>query len=478
MFNLPSEIGLSVVRKVADVWASAKADSLIDYTAPSRVEPIALIDADCMYSDMLPEVMQSLNSIFAGYYLQAMAISMNVGKVEVMRHLDKLNPNRNPMNTAADTSGWLMTMESYKHRLPKLGDMRTVGDYSYAMESNISDAVAEANLELNTEKFEYQRREDAMKHIADSMKEDREGRKEARDNATYDFNAMKYYTDRDMKNRDFQQHVSEVQKQYEFNEKKFGADEAFRMAQQELQKRGLALQEKTRQDNLDKSEFGIGRDTMATIKELTNLSVGKLISVDVTDGLHKASIPISIRLMASSIPSSSIVNILSSGKGDMSVKERYHAWKSGRLEFIRDLMLCQDLVDAHRKNLMKDTSGLYAEMLVRRRKNQLSTLLSGNPSVATASNLLVCSNTTLETLEGEIGGNFKDFKTREKVFAETYLMIIAVIDKGFDRVTFYHRGLNTATQLGIRDLKASNKNTGPDVGELLKAYQMGSAPTL
>lgn len=499
MFNMPSDIGLSVIRKVTDLWAASKSDSLIDYTAPSRVEPIALIDADCMYHDMLPDVMQSLQSIFAGYYLQAMAISMNVGKVEVMRHLDKLNPQRNVLNSGADTAGWLMTMESYKHRLPRYSDPRIVADYNYAMEasgtiSNISKVnkyqdeefelkkktyeLGEKNFEQNTDKFEYQVQKDQLDAMAASLREGREQRKEERDNATFDFNAMKYYADRDMKDRDFNQHVKEVQDKFEMDKKKMGFDEAFKNAQLELQKRGLALQEKQYQDSLTKSEFGIGRDTMGTIKELTNLSVGKLISVEVTDGNNRATIPVSIRLMASSIPSDNIVNILSAGKKDTSTKERYHAWKSGRLEFIRDMVLCQDLIEAHKKNIMADKSGMYAEILKRRRGNQLSTLFSGNPSVATASNLLVCSKTTIETLEGETGYAFNEFRAREKIFDETYLMIVAVIDKMHDRVTFYHRGINTATQLGLRDLRASNKNTGPDVGEILKAYQLGSAPSL
>lgn len=44
---------------------------------------------------MLPDVLQSLQSIFSGYYLQALAISTNIGKINVVKHLDKLNPNRN-----------------------------------------------------------------------------------------------------------------------------------------------------------------------------------------------------------------------------------------------------------------------------------------------------------------------------------------------------------------------------------------------
>ena len=363
MYGQLSDIGLSAIRKITDLWSGAKADSLIDYTRNLRVEPITLIDSDLLYHDGLPEVMQSLQSLFAGYYLQAVAVSTTVGKISVMRHLDKLNPNRKPLDSAADTAGWLLATESYKHRLPRPNDLRV------ALEAADGSAQRPSN-------------------------------------------------------------------------------------------------------------FGSGRDTMSTLKELTNLSVGKMLSVEITDGLHHATIPISIRLMASSIPTQSLVHILSVGNEDKSAKERYHAWKAGRLEFIKDLVFCQDLIDAHRKNLIADKDGLYANILKRHRGNQISTMVSGNPSVATASNLAVLSSDTVSQLELKINGKFKDFRTREKVFKETYMMIVAVVDKEWDRVTFYHRGISEATEVGMRDLKVANKGSGPDVSDILKAYQIGSNPSL
>ena len=39
---------------------------------------------------------------------------MNVGKVNVKRELDKLNPNRDPMDSATDTLGYALNLENYK----------------------------------------------------------------------------------------------------------------------------------------------------------------------------------------------------------------------------------------------------------------------------------------------------------------------------------------------------------------------------
>jgi len=58
------------------------------------------------------------------------------------------------------------------------------------------------------------------------------------------------------------------------------------------------------------------------------------------------------------------------------------------------------------------------------------------------------------------------------------VMSMAVIDKQWERVTFYHRGIDMHTEVGMRDLKIANKGSGPDVSDILKAYQMGNAPSL
>jgi hypothetical protein len=56
-------------------------------------------------------------------------------------------------------------------------------------------------------------------------------------------------------------------------------------------------------------------------------------------------------------------------------------------------------------------------------------------------------------------------------------MIIAVIDKQWDRVTFYHRSIPETTNVTIRSLKAANKS-GVDVKDVLQAYSLGHAPSL
>ena len=465
-----SSIGLTSIKKALNFLHAAKTDSLIEYTQPARVEPIVMIGGDCLFTEALPLVQQSVLSLFAGYYLQAVAINASVGKVSVHKTLDKLNPSRSASATVLSGSSWIMAQEAYRDRLPTFNDPRTKND-QVAFEALDRDQIANAQLELNYK--------------------------------TFDLNESKYFYERGLKEDDVKRRIVEADRNYELNLKKFDAERADQLRREELERQKIVadkdkdsfLREQARigndnaaarlkidqdryNDDKSRSSLSFGKDTTRDLKELADLSVGKIFMVDIEDGLHRLQLPVSIRLMASSLPPKQLVHILSHDSKDTSVKERFHAWRSGRLEFWRDIVACSDLIDAHRDTIMKDKTGIYSDILKRNRTNQFAALLSGDPSIATASNIAIISDDTASQIEDEIGGRLHDFKTRQKIFAKTYLMFLVVIDKQYERETFYHRGINQATELGVRDLKASQKGNGPDVSDILRAYTMGQNPRL
>lgn len=383
---------LEFVSYISDALRGARSDSLIEYSKPTRVEPIVLLDDRVASLDFTNDIMQSLTSIFAGYYLQAVALSVNVGKVDVIRLLDKVNPDRDlgdnmlrgiaTMRNHFGNESLRSPFEdanSYRFALPVPGEV--VGLEHFGLENTVGDVIA-----------------------------DEVGRR-------YD------------RNRDTSTAVS-------------------------------------------------GKDNLEIVREASNLSVGKLIEVEIEDGDSRAKFPIAIRLIAAATPPSGVIHTLSLGSKNTSVKERYHGWRSGQLEFIRDLVLCQDLIDDHRKGLLKDNSGIYSTTIKRRRKNRLSTIFSQNPSVATASNIVVMADETRKELERNIGGRLRDFRTREKIFKETYAMLMVVVDPQWESVTIYHRSIETPTELSAGDLKSASRGKGPDVTEILKAYTAGNTPNL
>lgn len=69
------------------------------------------------------DVLHSLVSLFSGYYLQAAALTMNVGRVNTLNHLDQLNPNRTSGSlvklTGLGLESQMLQPEFYAHGLPR-----------------------------------------------------------------------------------------------------------------------------------------------------------------------------------------------------------------------------------------------------------------------------------------------------------------------------------------------------------------------
>jgi hypothetical protein len=407
MQQLAAAAGLSTlsdaVRALSELRSS---DSLISYTRSARVEPITMVDAACIYNEMTPDVMQSLLSIFAGYYLQGWAMSATLGNISVIKQLEKFSPNRDPLASglgrlaagleSSDSSSFTLSREALnfaRNRLPRPGDRRNA---SLAMESVALEA-SPSNAHIQT-----------TKTIAAQLAAGAQ--------------PINHYANFDAKT----------------NPKV---------------------------------------DDIKEIHEVANLSVGKLIKVNLKgDNGNSIDIPVAIRLLVNDVPTESLLHILSIGSKDNSFKERYHAWRSGQISLIKDLILNCDLIDEHRRTLMKDTTGLYQSIMNRSKANSLAGVITMSPSVATASNIAVVSSNTAAQLEGQIGGKLSNFSVRQKVFEKTYLMLLAVIDADRDRVTIYHRGIPESTSLNHRELKMSNKGSGPDVADILRAYKSGTSP--
>lgn len=320
-----------------------RSDSLISYTKTTRVEPIVMLDQRAVFLPYISDVLQTVCSIFSGYYLQAVALNANVGSVNVMRTLDKLNPSRSALSFSA---------ESFEEKLPEFG----------------------------------------------------------------------------------------------------------------LEAEGKPVQ--------------FGRDTIGEVKEATNLAVGKLLEVTLNSEGQSFTIPVSVRMLTNTIDAQSLVHILGVGKDNKSFKARWHGWRSGQLEFVRDLILCQDLIDEHRSTLMKDKSGTYAEIMKRRNNNAAAMAVSGQVSVATASSIAVLTAQTAKEVETAVGGKLRDVQVRNRVFKDSYLMLMVIVDTEFEQVTIYHRGIALPTELSVKELKISNRGSGPDVAEILKAYQLGNSPSI
>lgn len=406
---------LAVINTIASIMRQANAatktgGSLNEYTKALRVEPIVLIDQSVESLPYTEDILKTCLTMFSAYYLQAVALSVNIGKVDVAKMFDHLNPERrggwisNESLRFGVESFSLIDPATYAAGLPKLRfetpSMERVTGGNVEEAKIIYDAGtalnSRVNIKLDTEKGELQ----ITSKSADLT----------------------------------QGSVEPV------------------LTGQRVDKKGYEVLEKP------------------------DLVVGNILDVHIESDGHKAIIPITVRLLPSVIRSEVLVHILSKNERNLSLKERWHELRAGQIQFWRDLVLCQDLIDEHKATLVKDKSGQYQEILKRRQKNRGAAFKSGKQSVADASNIVIMSNASSVKFEAACGGRLKDFRTRERVFEETYLMLMVVIDPEWEQATIYHRGISLPTNISVKAMKQNNKKGGVDVSEVLKAYQLGNSP--
>ena len=364
-----SDVGLIAFQKFLEVLRTGHVKSLAEYTQNFRAEPFVLVDSECVFLEEMFDVMQSLQSQYAAYYLLAMSAMTTIGNVQVAQHMSKLNPSRSTLDAAVGTAtaggGLLIARESFTDHLPTVRRMLGTSNSPRGVENEGDTLIA-----------------------------------------------------------------------------------------------------------------GVGRDAVKEIRELSNLAVGKIISAEIVDGKTKVTVPLAIRLIATSLTSESVVHNLTGGMAETGFWERLSRYKAGLLT-LNDMLFCSDLVKAKRKALLDDEEGLVRNILGRQNSNKLAGLLSLNPSVGTYSNMAVITETTARQLEIAMAGkSLKDFKAREKLFDNTAMLILAVVDRQWKRVTFYHQSIARPLETSFRDLKASNKGSGPDVADILNAYRLGTTPTL
>lgn len=356
----------TAVSKTVDLVRSAKSQSLAEYASYTRVEPRVLVEAEIADLPDMQNIMRTLAVIFSGYYLQSVMISLNVGNIDIIKQLERVNPNRKPIDSAGGALGSLLAMEAYANGLPD---------------------------PLNPPSFSS---------LAMEASDDLDG-----DGAT-----------------------------------------------------GAVT----------------GKGTVETLQQANQLSVGKQLEIGFDSCGEKRTIVVNVRLMVQLATSKALNNILLLGSVDNSVKERFHRWRAGDLEMVKDLILCRDVISNHRRSLISDNTGYYAEARANNKMNKISAILSANPSIANYSSIIVISKETAMALERETGGKLSSYKVREKIFANIYAMIIAVVEPQWKTVTIYTHNTNRETTVPFSDMKNIGKGNGDEVSQVLEAYKLGDAP--
>lgn len=96
------QLGGEGAKRLARIAAAAQSDSLIDYTAPARVEPTMLFDTSLATVPYISDVIATMHSLYSAFYLMAISLDHEVGGVTARSKLDKFNPDRSLINAGRD----------------------------------------------------------------------------------------------------------------------------------------------------------------------------------------------------------------------------------------------------------------------------------------------------------------------------------------------------------------------------------------
>lgn len=405
---------LTVVGNLAKIAATPNSDNIIQYSAPSRISPLCLVDGTLGALEETPDILRTALTLISCYYMQAIGQSINVESMTLLRNIDNLRPNRDLTSAVGDfaaaslneyygtshtaesaakaASGQLLSIATESLALPVPGVNAPAG-VAYALESADSAIMMRKPTKEEVDAFEKQARKEAEARMASTK--------------------------------------------------------------------------------VDSASIKSGQDI-----EAPNLAVGKIFEVTMTMSGQVVTLPVLVSLNTVLSKPDNLVDVFTVGGMMTTMKERWHGWRSGQLRFVEDLIFCQDLIDAHKRTAIRDNTGTYLLNRDRDASNKLAAILTGKASIGTASNVVLFNSKTVTKIEAAIGGKLKDFATREKMFKRTYAMLVVVVDTEWNQVTVYHRGIPEATQMSIKEFTKAKSKAGTDVSDVVRLFLSGKAPTL
>lgn len=495
--------------------------SLSELSKPARVEPFTIISNDLMQrEDVIHDVLDTVLSVFSAYYLQAISLDATIDGIRVADYLNKFSPSRaasglDVLGTFADSAvatgmqlGLIpnfanesysdpsemeinppyFDLKNYNFSLPFRSNSRTLNQpYTVSNEdvNRVSTTDKDPKVAVNDLKTEISDLETRIRQQAmDIYQAEKAGRPAAT------INRMARHRGSLQNELEFaRKRLGDYEKQLlesGVKEALVGLQQAGDRARQAHEMNMVGVREQSEKD-LHSAKIKISNTldqkiiddkAIAEIKESSNQIVGKVFNVTVVIQGVKFTTPVTIRLIAVPATPDRVSFIMDGKRMDRTFSDRWRRWRAGRISFFRDLILCQDLIDEHKKRLLEDQDGILSAIEQRKSDLTKASLASNDISMSDATNIFIISKETETRIERDIGGKLSQQRTRDKIFSRTYAMLIVVVDLRSERVVIYTRGVSLPSTFSFRQLKNKTKNSN-DAGvmEILKQLTMGNPPS-
>ena len=154
--------------------------------------------------------------------------------------------------------------------------------------------------------------------------------------------------------------------------------------------------------------------------------------------------------------------------------ERYYAMKAGVIT-TTDFIFALDMIKRKKRLMIEDSSNLMKEITERREAGWAVVAKEGF-HLGEATNVGIISSEAAAVIAKRHYGKISSPTVRDKMFSDMSLMVLAVIDREDEFVTFYYRNITASSTHKISNLAKKNKNGGPDIVEVLQALNSNSKP--
>lgn len=217
--------------------------------------------------------------------------------------------------------------------------------------------------------------------------------------------------------------------------------------------------------------------------EKLGTAVGKVMEVKFTvrgndsKNSDEITIPVVVKLDNMVIPADVIDQILTANSDEITLGSRFKDALAGRIGFIKDFILCSDLVKSQKKTMIKDPTGYYNQLMKRINNSRMYSALSGNISLAGVSSIVVISEEDESFVQKQIGGKLTNEHTREIIFNNTSAMMVVVVDKEWERVSIYVKDIDGFSQNSFDAFKSMADKGNNNIADIIKAFSLNNAPS-
>lgn len=239
---------------------------------------------------------------------------------------------------------------------------------------------------------------------------------------------------------------------------------------------GKSLDPKAKEEEVKRQSVAFATNTAKAIQDVSDLSIGQVIDVNVTNGKQSMVLPIQIRLKTIGMEPVSLAELLALGGEDNSTSARWMRMRVGDLTGWRNLVFQTDRVDRYRRAAVADKSGYLRKAVSRDNKALMATALTGEPSVGAASSICLISKETAREAEELMNGRLSDFATRQSIFDQGLMLLLFVVDADHETVTIYTRDIDDSVTYAIRDVKSSSNESKSDLTDIMRSYLEGRIP--